>query len=363
MVKTFTRLIAVFLLMIRLGYAQDTHYSQYYESPLTLNPALTGMTLGGDWNYRVGLLYRNQWHSVTVPYKTPSVSFDINNVLQGSRFIGKLGTLSMGGYLLNDKAGDGNLTNMQILYSVGVEHAWGKTTGPQKLHTSFALQLSYNHMSIDYYRLFFETQFVDPILGFRPYDGTNNGESNSGAVLANSFSYFDANFGAVASYQLNNKILLYGGFALNHLLTPKQSFKNQPVGLNNIPNDLNGKHVVNLGANLMLSSKVSLLPTALIMGQTKSFEANIGTQIGYTVVSAPTSIILYGGLYDRIGDALIPSVAAAYKNVRVGMSYDVNTSSLNVASNSKGGFEISIIYTGLLGIVRFPPPLMNCPRI
>src|SRR5258706_15012765 len=105
-------LLLVAVLCSALTFAQDIHYSQFYSSPLTLNPALTGIN---DCNYRVGAMYRSQWSSVSPdPYQTPSISFDINNVLQ--RII-KKGTLSAGALLFNDKAGSRELCNTSLLGS------------------------------------------------------------------------------------------------------------------------------------------------------------------------------------------------------------------------------------------------------
>ena len=56
------------------------------------------------------------------------------------------------------------------------------------------------------------------------------------------------------------------------------------------------------------------------------------------------SALSIGGHF-RIGDAFIPSVLLEIANFAVGMSYDINVSSLKVASSSKGGFEISLRYT------------------
>jgi hypothetical protein len=55
--------------------AQDVHFTQYFTSPLTLNPANTGL-VNCDW--RVAGNYRTQWGSVNAtPYLTGTVSFDI----------------------------------------------------------------------------------------------------------------------------------------------------------------------------------------------------------------------------------------------------------------------------------------------
>ena len=47
--------------------AQDVHFSQFYAAPLLVNPAQTGNFSG---TARVGANYRDQWGSITVPYRT-----------------------------------------------------------------------------------------------------------------------------------------------------------------------------------------------------------------------------------------------------------------------------------------------------
>ena len=55
--------------------AQDPHFTQYFASPLTLNPALTGLTQG---DLRLAANYRSQWSSVSSnPYVTGTISFDM----------------------------------------------------------------------------------------------------------------------------------------------------------------------------------------------------------------------------------------------------------------------------------------------
>ncbi len=56
--------------------AQDLHFSQFFNSPLTTNPANTGFIPDGD--YRLGINYRNQWSAImTVPFETMSAYGDV----------------------------------------------------------------------------------------------------------------------------------------------------------------------------------------------------------------------------------------------------------------------------------------------
>jgi hypothetical protein len=49
-------------------------------------------------------------------------------------------------------------------------------------------------------------------------------------------------------------------------------------------------------------------------------------------------------LFARTGDALIPVIGLDYNEWNLGISYDVNTSDLKRASNSRGGYEIALTY-------------------
>ena len=76
--------------------------------------------------------------------------------------------------------------------------------------------------------------------------------------------------------------------------------------------------------------------------------------------SAQKNQSLVGGLHYRLKDAIIPSIAINYNKFRVGLSYDINISSLKTASHSKGGAEISIIYQ-TLQIKAKPQQKTICP--
>nr|MBU9935984.1 type IX secretion system membrane protein PorP/SprF [Ferruginibacter sp.] len=93
------------VLLLGLGLclrAQDLHFSQFFNTPLTTNPANTGFIPDAD--YRVGAHYRNQWSSVmSTPYKTISAFADLQ--LMRDRL--ENGWLGLGAVILNDQAGTG----------------------------------------------------------------------------------------------------------------------------------------------------------------------------------------------------------------------------------------------------------------
>ena len=96
-----------------ISWGQDLHFSQFMNSPLLTNPANTGFIPDGD--YRLGANYRNQWSSVmAVPYKTMSIYGDFQTLNKEDN----TGWLGLGGLILRDVAGSGNLTSTKIYGSV-----------------------------------------------------------------------------------------------------------------------------------------------------------------------------------------------------------------------------------------------------
>ena len=53
---------------------QDINFSQFYELPLLRNPALAGIFSG---NIRFTSAYRNQWESITTPYRSMAFGTEI----------------------------------------------------------------------------------------------------------------------------------------------------------------------------------------------------------------------------------------------------------------------------------------------
>src|SRR5215813_8320278 len=106
-------LAVVSLSVVTCAFTQDLHFSQFMNSPLLTNPANTGFIPQAD--YRLGVNYRNQWSSImTVPYKTMSAWGDV----QAFRDRMENGWLGLGGVILHDVAGSGNLTSTKVYGSV-----------------------------------------------------------------------------------------------------------------------------------------------------------------------------------------------------------------------------------------------------
>src|ERR1700712_3413113 len=103
MSKFFLGLCCVLYLMPQSAIAQDPAFSQFFSSPLSLNPALTGKFNG---QLRVAGNYRNQWPQINNAFITETVSVD-GNILNGKLAEGD--AWGVGLLAMSDKTANGIL--------------------------------------------------------------------------------------------------------------------------------------------------------------------------------------------------------------------------------------------------------------
>ncbi len=304
--------------------AQDIHFSQYYASPLTLNPALTGNING---MFRLAANYRNQWFTIptlglVAPYQTYQFSGDA--ALLRDR-LGNDG-FGVGGMFYCDRAGDGALTTFSGMVSLAYHKAVDRY-GRGRI--SLGLQAGIVSKQIKMQNLVFETQLD----GYGWNTQLSNGESYSGKSIL----YPDVNVGAMWTHAPKDNFRYYLGFAMNHLSKPRESF------LGDERNKINYLYKVNAGMEIFLNHDYtfSMTPTFLFMLQSNAQQYNVGLGLNYWLND---DIAIFGGGWYRIKDAVILNLGAEFYNCRVGISYDVNHSSLRTASKAQGGIELSAIY-------------------
>jgi len=317
--------------------AQDIHFSQYNAAPLALNPALTGVN-ACDW--RVGGTYRNQWNSVTTPYTTYEVFFDMPIV----KDIGGAHKLAAGALLYNDVSGDGKLTNLSAMGNVSFVLGLG---GREDHNLSIGLQGGLMHKSLDFASLTWGNQWDGD-----EFDQTINPNENFGDAM----NKFNLAGGLAYHNKISESFNITGGFAAFNIISPKESF------LGDEENKLGMRLAGHLKAGFTIDGKFGIIPTVLYQTQSGAKEIVVGSDFGYFLnnPSFPATFFL-GGHY-RLDDAIIASVGMDYKNFRGGISYDINTSTLKDASGGKGGLEISLIYTGCILPVIPKTYVMPCPR-
>ncbi len=331
------KLIFSSLLFFILGpaKAQDPNFSQFFASPLTLNPALTGKF---DGTFRVAGNYRNQWPTINNAFTTATISVDAgilrNKIPVNDQF-------GVGIMAFTDKSGNGVLQNNFLALST----AYHKALDEDGFHQiGLGFQGTYVSKTLNIASLKFESMLrADGFTGLMD-------ESFSGSEI--NLSYFDMNLGFLYNGSSDGSNNFYFGASMYHINRPKETFQE---------------------GNFVLEPRLTLQAGAMLpVGEFNAvhFSANHSRQANATNTlfggayminvnqdqGSPTN--LYLGSWYRFGDAIIPYVGLEFGDFHLGASYDVNTSSLKPASNMRGGAEISLIY------IRRPAEgkFLNCPK-
>ena len=88
--------------MLGIGcYGQDPSFSQFFSSPLNINPALTA-NINADWRMISNL--RDQWIGPASPYITGTVSFDRKILQNKIPNVAEKNVIGIGGMLMFDHA-------------------------------------------------------------------------------------------------------------------------------------------------------------------------------------------------------------------------------------------------------------------
>ena len=291
--------------------AQDPHFSQYYASPLYLNPGLTG----ASQHPRLMLNSRIQWTKLPQAFTTYAVSADIYIEKYHSGF---------GLMALTDKEGSVNLRNTTVtaFYSAKIRLS-------PKWILSPGLSFGYGNRTIDYDKMLFGDQILF------------NGPTSDDAIqtLGNT-SYFDFSSGAVI-YNKN----FWAGFSAYHINEPNHSLLGE---MSKLPMRMSfhagGR--IPISHNILSTSKLSSVSPSFVFtkqGDFKQFD------FGANVVFDPVLVGLwYRGIplmkteYEKFSqDAIIFIIGLNLKYLEVNYSYDITIS--HIGPDTGGSHEISIL--------------------
>ena len=344
--KKFISGVGLAVLLAGSVRAQDVHFTQYFTSPLTLNPAMTGLVAD---DIRFAGNYRTQWASVSPnPYITGTLSYDMA-ILKGKLPEGDaMGIGIMGMY---DKSGSGGLTNTTVGLSVAYHKAFGYD---RQQHISFGFQSYLVQKQLDFAKLTFEDMYStgSSSLAFPTHEVFKN---------ANLF-YPDYNAGIMYSGKVADHVTAYLGYSYYHLTQPIESF----LGDNY---QIHARQTGYLGGAFDMNPNTVLYTSALYQSQASATEVLLGAAVGFVLNPGhdedyqKNTIFYLGGWY-RYGDAVSPYVGIEWSKMRIGFSYDVNVSSFTPATSGVGAYEVSLIYFGRINKhERNPQYAWSCPKL
>jgi type IX secretion system PorP/SprF family membrane protein len=321
--------------------AQDPAFSQFFASPLTLNPALTGKFNGA---LRVAGNYRDQWPTINNAFVTGTVSVDapiLGNKLPDNNMWG-VGLMAM-----TDQTAGGALNSNYLSLSTSY-HIPLDPDGYNSIGVGF--QGTYASKILDGTKLHFEDQLDEQ-------GGWTIQSQDAIAYKTVTINYFDVNIGALYNGSTTGANNFYLGGSIYHINSPKQSF------LGDDSYTLHPRYTLHGGVAQPLGDGTSYVHfSGLYQYQAGAEEFVLGGAWSVMVNEDrdnPTNFYLGSWVrFSNLTDAIIPYVGLDYGNFSLGLTYDINISSLETASEARGGVEISLIYIAQ----KAGPKGVPCPR-
>jgi type IX secretion system PorP/SprF family membrane protein len=310
--------------------AQDIHFSQYFMNNISINPALTG----GIHDMQINANYKDQWRSLSNPFKTFSFGFD--KALKLGYSPNRLG---IGGFLYNDQVGAGFMTTTSGMANIAY-HV--KLDSKNKIGGGMALGFKQDTYGLS------GIQTGNQYNGMQYDNGINTGEYFS----STNHLILDAGLGILYVYKesAGNTVVASDdkcvtiGLSLSHLNKPKTSLYNLE-DRNFIRTTFHGNARIPIqGTN------TSINPSFITNFQGPFNEIIVGAMYrvlmsqASKITSFRNSAAFSMGVHYRHKDAVILASVYEYSNFQFGFSYDINVSSLNTFSKGRGGFELTLKY-------------------
>ena len=329
--------------------AQDIHFSQFYMSPLNLNPAMTGVM---NCNIRLVANYRNQWASVlrSNAFNTYSVSYDQKIA------VGRYDYFGVGASFWGDVAGESEFGTLTGKLSASYSKRMGGYR--KKAHyLVFGVDGGLAQRSLNFSKLLFPEQILSGLASSTDPDIWLSLDSRENFTRDN-ILYPDINAGLLWFSVLDDDTNFYLGGAYGHLSRPNLSI------FEGSTEQLYSKITIHAGGQFRLSPKLALIPNVVYYKQGPSFQVNGGTSLRFLLGNSRRyyQAFQFGGwvrvanrvIYDTDAkqnkgtkkhiDAIVISTRFEYEDFGIGFSYDLNVSSLKIASNYNGAFEFSLVY-------------------
>lgn len=334
--KTPYLVIALFLMPVFKAWSQDIHFSQFYNTPGNLNPALTGV-FGGNMRF-IGN-YRSQWESVPVPYQTLSGAFDTK--LFHPR-LGKYSFLGLGLIFNHDTAGDADLSLSQLGANLALTRQLSDA-----VFATLGVQLMTGQRAVHPEQLTFEEQWNGDI--FVPTSSNNEFFNNNSKGLSSISS------GLNIHYQKDGtRTQFNSGIGIFHLNQPNASL----TGTQGVRLPL--KLIPHFISTFQVSPQLDVRLNAIYTKQSSYREIVGAAALRYHLSTDKNKeLAVQGGIGVRLQDALIPSVELQVRNWTAGLSYDINTSDFKSATQRRGGPEIFLQY--IIWKVQPPKEYKACP--
>lgn len=326
----------LFVLVSGTVLGQDLHYSQFYNSPMNVNPALTG-AFNGDHRFTVS--HRDQWRFVPVPWTTFSGAYD-RNFMPGNETTKTF--YGLGANVNYDRQGDSRLS----LLNLTINGAMHRSLNANNI-ISLGAGVGFATRGFDTGSLRWDKQWNGDVFD-------TNLPSQEAFQNTERIFFVETSLGLAYLYQKSDRTNLQLGVGANHIIEPKTSFTS--LGDIKLPRrfSLTGT------GNFRLAEKLDLQLHVLHQIQDKYNETVFGG-LGklYLNQNPGRELQMHLGLGYRTSGSFIPTLAFQVNNIYAGFNLDIDRTGFNKALNtSRGAYEIHLRY-----IIKNVKPFRfkNCP--
>lgn len=318
--------------------AQDPRFAQFYAAPSQLNPAMLGV-FEGSW--RVHANYRDQWSSVLNdrPFRTIAAGYDQRIRVVNSDYMGVGVSI-----LRDDRVGSGGFTINRAQFGANYQKQLAGKYSDNAQYLIAGGQIGAGQHTVDLNSLWFSPQY-------NPATGAPDASVSANEPLVDNGNdatdvYLDFNAGLLWYALFGENLSLYAGGALFHLTGPEVSFSNMD------PEPIYTRWVGHMGGEIPLTRELSLLPAIMVTGQGPYLSTTTGANFRYTNHDW-RELAIRVGLWSHASrrlesgflmDAMTVAAILEVERFNLGLSYDINTSNFDLATNSRGAFELSLIY-------------------
>lgn len=316
-----------------IALAQDPSFSQFFSSPLNVNPALTA-NINGKW--RLISNFRDQWVGPSSPYATGTVSFDAR-LFEGR--IPEGSTFGVGGMLMYDKSMQGALKSTYASLNTSINLTLSDADVTHRL--GIGIGGIYGNKRVDFSKLDFGEQFS----GY----GFDTNLPTGDVALANMKPYISTSAGLLYSISTDYSNIDIGAAGF-HLTRPKQSVLNDPNQY------LAARYTGHVNFETYVNELVVFNANSIYQRQGTTDYISLGAGLGYFLADQPETVLLNAGLWYWFRNAIVPYVGVMYQNIQFGISYDITVSKLSQAEQRPKSFELSLIIRS-----KDPKGFVPCP--
>jgi type IX secretion system PorP/SprF family membrane protein len=324
------------LLAMPYAHAQDPNFSQFFSSPLNINPALTA-SINADW--RIVSNFRNQWIGPASPYVTGTISYDKKLMQDKIAGVEEKNYLGAGGMMMFDYAMNGIVKS--VYASGDLSYSVLLSGGDQQQRLGAGFGAIYGNRYVDFSQLTFEEQFTG--------SGFNTNLPTGESALSSMKPYLSFSVGMLYSYTTEKSNLDLGA-AIFHFNKPKQTW------LDDKNEHLPPRYVAHTNFETYLNEELVLNANAIYQFQREAYYYSAGAALGYFLAPAQ-NMMVHGGMWYWSANAITPYIGLTVDKMQFGFSYDFTVSKLRDAPRQAHTFEFSFIIKG----EKDPKPGVPCP--